>query len=68
MIQLISMPNQHRTMEINQKKIEILRAIFTLHLKRYESMEHHPILELLTALYKFTFEQVECSSNEVSSY
>lgn len=63
-IQLIIIPNQHRSMEINHKKIEILRSIFTSHLKRYESMEHQPILELLTALYKFTFEQVEFHSNE----
>ena len=60
-IQLIIISNQHLSTEIKQKKIEILRSIFTLHLKRYESMEHQPILELLTGLYKFTFEQVEYS-------
>lgn len=58
-IQLINISNQHLSSDIRQKKIEILRSIFTLHLKRYESMEHQPILELLTSLYKFTFEQVE---------
>jgi hypothetical protein len=58
-IQLILILNQNLTIIVRNKITEILRSLFTLHLKRCESIEHFPMFELLTGLYKFTFEQVK---------
>jgi len=40
------------------KIIEIVRLIFNLHLERYESIEQVKMVESLTGLYKFTFQQI----------
>jgi hypothetical protein len=57
-IQLILIMNSNLSIIIINKITEILRAVFNLHLKRCESIEHFPFLELLTGLYKFTLQQV----------
>jgi len=62
-IQLILILNQNLSIIIINKIIEILRSLFNLHLKRCESIEHFPIFELLTSLYKFTFQQVKQKQN-----
>ncbi len=58
-IQLILLINPSLSVIIVNKIIEILRSVFNLHLKRCESIEQYPMLELLTGLYKFTFQQVK---------
>jgi hypothetical protein len=59
MTQLILMINENSSSIPSRNKItEILRSIFTLHLKRCESMENFPLFELLTGLYKYTIQQV----------
>jgi hypothetical protein len=40
------------------KIIEIVRLIFNLHLERYESIEQVKMVESLTRLYKFIFQQI----------
>lgn len=50
--------NDKLSNEIQMKLIEILRTIFNLHLNRCESIEQFPFMELISALYKFTFQQV----------
>ncbi len=57
-IQLILLINPTLSILIINKIIEILRSVFNLHLKRCESIEQYPMFELLTGLYKFTFQQV----------
>ncbi|UJR28072.1 hypothetical protein I4U23_009328 [Adineta vaga] len=56
-VQLLMMINQNLTIEIQNKITEILRSLFNLHLKRCETIEHFPMFELLSGLYKFTFQQ-----------
>jgi hypothetical protein len=57
--QLLLIVNQNLTTIIINKITEILRSLFSLHLKRCESIEHFPLFELLTGLYKFTLQQVK---------
>jgi len=57
-IELILMFNDKLSNEIQMKLIEILRTIFNLHLNRCESIEQFPFMELISAVYKFTFQQV----------
>ena len=57
--QLILIPNENLSTVVINKILEILRSVFTLHLKRCESIENFPLMELLTGIYKFTFQQVE---------
>jgi hypothetical protein len=40
------------------KIIEIVRLIFNLHLEQYESIEQVKMVESLTRLYKFIFQQI----------
>ncbi|CAF1378603.1 unnamed protein product [Rotaria sordida] len=56
-IQLISIVNQNLTIIIINKITEILHSLFSLHLKRCESIEGFPMFELLTSFYKFTLQQ-----------
>jgi hypothetical protein len=58
-IQLVLMIDQNSTIIVINKITEILRSLFNLHLKRCESIEHFPLFELLTGLYKFTLQQVK---------
>lgn len=56
-IELILMCNENLSNDIQMKLIEILRTIFNLHLKRCETIEQFPLMELISALYKSTFQQ-----------
>lgn len=58
-VQLLSIVNQSFPAAAPNKITEILRSLFSLHLKRCESIEHFPMFELLSNLYKFTFQQVK---------
>ena len=62
-IQLVLIINQNLSIIIINKITEILRSLFNLHLKRCESIEHFPMFELLTSLYKFTLQQVKQKEN-----
>ncbi|CAF0787699.1 unnamed protein product [Adineta steineri] len=57
-IQLLLILNQNLTNIIINKITEILHSLFSLHLKRCESIENYPMFELLSGVYKFTFQQV----------
>ncbi|CAF3832724.1 unnamed protein product [Adineta steineri] len=57
-IQLLLILNQNLTNTIINKITEILHSLFSLHLKRCESIENYPMFELLSGVYKFTFQQV----------
>lgn len=65
-IQLILILNQNLSLTVTNKITEILRSLFNLHLKRCESIENFPIIELLSGLYKFTFQQVTKQNNKIS--
>ena len=59
MTQLIMMINENSSNIPSRNKItEILRSMFSLHLKRCESLENFPLFELLTGLYQYTLQQV----------
>jgi hypothetical protein len=60
-IQLVLIIDQNSTIIVINKVTEILRSLFNLHLKRCESIENFPMLELLTGLYKFTLQQVKAN-------
>lgn len=58
-VQLILIINQHLSTTLISKITEILHSLFSLHLKRCETIENFPMSELFTGFYKFTLQQVK---------
>lgn len=63
MVHLLLLANQNAIVPaLTNKLTEILRSMFNMHLKRCESTEQFPMLDLLTGVYHFTLQQVVCQN------